>query len=517
MVKTQSMVLEERIASEMERLKLKYFGNHSLEMAIPAPTPPSYQGLLGEEAVEAEEDFYYKWRFHVFVLTDEECWDYLRTLAEDRGNCLQRDDEEPLDLRFRSVKQSVKSTVEKKESLLDEVVEEETELELVLEGLSLSRKKKVDSRSNKVRKAQSTRSMAGVDDGKRQVSGEEVQTNLSKTPGTGSLAQLNPVKSSKVAQKYLKKQMLKALPASGTTRSGEVTKDKRKVKPSEESGEKVAKGRSASVDDLKEVEERARLAALQGEEDTSKMVPRLVKGIWLGGQVAEGFSCHGDWLAADGDKGHLDEMAEECNRLGHHLILKGYSEEEVDTIKADTYIKEEDEEEAEAVGIADGLDGVSRQTIVREMSLRINDLESGLYRERETFKSLLSAQAELQAVSDLTRQAEEKDSNVKNGLKELAEVTERTEKLQRQVDMLAVKSKQADMAQYCIQVMEQSEGQFRSDIHNCRNELERMRQKFIEKDDELRGAQENLSASEAAAEHLQTSLPAKDMKFREMQ
>ncbi|KAF6148208.1 hypothetical protein GIB67_011983 [Kingdonia uniflora] len=48
-----------------------------------------------------------------------------------RGNCLQRDDEELLDLRFRSVKQSVKSTVERKESLLDEVVEEKTELKLV--------------------------------------------------------------------------------------------------------------------------------------------------------------------------------------------------------------------------------------------------------------------------------------------------------------------------------------------------------------------------------------------------
>ncbi|KAF6165576.1 hypothetical protein GIB67_022747 [Kingdonia uniflora] len=36
------------------------------------------------------------------------------------------------------------------------------------------------------------------------------------------------------------------------------------------------------MDDLKEVEERARLAILQGKEDTSQMVSRLVKGIWLG-------------------------------------------------------------------------------------------------------------------------------------------------------------------------------------------------------------------------------------------
>ncbi|KAF6161203.1 hypothetical protein GIB67_007844 [Kingdonia uniflora] len=43
-----------------------------------------------------------------------------------KGNYLQRDDEALLDLRFRSVKQSVKSTVEMKESLLDEVAEEKT-------------------------------------------------------------------------------------------------------------------------------------------------------------------------------------------------------------------------------------------------------------------------------------------------------------------------------------------------------------------------------------------------------
>ncbi|KAF6156689.1 hypothetical protein GIB67_017825, partial [Kingdonia uniflora] len=112
----------------------------------------------------------------------------------------------------------VKSVVERKESLLDEVVEEETELELVLGELGLSRKKRVKSRSKKVTKAQSTRSMTDVDEGKRQTSGEEVRA---KTSGSG-------------------------------------------------------------MDDLKEVEERARLAILQGKEDTSQMFALLVKGIWLG-------------------------------------------------------------------------------------------------------------------------------------------------------------------------------------------------------------------------------------------
>ncbi|KAF6144148.1 hypothetical protein GIB67_004821 [Kingdonia uniflora] len=140
----------------------------------------------------------------------------------------------------------VKSKVERKESLLDKVAEEKTELELVLEGLDLNKKKRVDSRTNKF--------------------------------GSAELCQAE-----QIALKYPKKQMLKALPASGTTGSGEVAKNKRmRVKPSGESGEKVVEGQSATVEDLKKVEERAKLAVLHGEEDTSNIVARLVKGIWLG-------------------------------------------------------------------------------------------------------------------------------------------------------------------------------------------------------------------------------------------
>ncbi|KAF6177177.1 hypothetical protein GIB67_025514 [Kingdonia uniflora] len=59
-------------------------------------------------------------------------------------------------------------------------------------------------------------------------------------------------------------------------------------------------------------------------------------------------------------KANLDKMAEEPDRLGHHLMLKGYSKEEVDVIKADTYA----EEEADAVGIMGSLDGVSCLTVL---------------------------------------------------------------------------------------------------------------------------------------------------------
>ncbi|KAF6138622.1 hypothetical protein GIB67_032516 [Kingdonia uniflora] len=95
-----------------------------------------------------------------------------------KGNCLQRNEEEFLDIRFISVKPSTKSTVERKKPLLEEVAEEETELELVMGELGLSRKKRVKSRWKKVVKAKSTRSMTGVDEGKRKTSGVEVRAKV---------------------------------------------------------------------------------------------------------------------------------------------------------------------------------------------------------------------------------------------------------------------------------------------------------------------------------------------------
>ncbi|KAF6139528.1 hypothetical protein GIB67_015485 [Kingdonia uniflora] len=324
-----------------------------------------------------------------------------------KGNCLQRDDDELLDLRFRFVKQSVKSTVERKESLLDEVAKEGTELELVLGELGMSRKKRVEVGRKRLQRLNYL-----VDDGCRR----------------------------------------------------------------------------------------------------RKKVARLVRRIWLG----------------------IEEQESELRkaRLGYHLMLKGYSQEEVDAIEVDTYAEEE-EEEAEVLGVMDGLDGVSSQTVldnqgddielpeggsekvVKEMSLRINNLESGLARERETSKALLAVQAELQAISDLTRHVEEKDSGIKKGLEDLFEATEHAKNLQRWVDALAMKGKQADMAQYHIQALDQTEELCRSDLHKSRIDLEQMRKKFFRKDDEYWCDDLNERVARLKAERDQAISRAKKAEARE--
>ncbi|KAF6159252.1 hypothetical protein GIB67_032023 [Kingdonia uniflora] len=367
--------------------------------------------------------------------------------------------------------------------------EEETELKLVLGELGLSKKKGVESRSKKVVKAQSTRSMTGVNEGTRQTSGDEV--------------------------------------AQGK---------RRRAEPLEGSGEKVSERQSILGDDLKEVEERARLAILQGKEDANHMESELKK---LKGELVKNLV-----------QAMTDALKEVKQLKAAHAMAIGQLQEEVDAIKDDTYAEEE-EEEVKVLGVEDGLDGVSPQIVFDnqgdDVELHVDGSEKAKLdasrihedyalmcdrkfteqfdrmkevnenRQDQYVKVYFRLEKLNQVVSDLTSQVEEKDSGIKKGLEDLFEAIECAKNLQHQVDALTVKGKKADTAQYRIQTLERTEELSRSDLNSCRIELERIRQKFIRKDDELRVACDNLSTSEAAAEHLQTALPAKDMEFREMQ
>ncbi|KAF6160518.1 hypothetical protein GIB67_019287 [Kingdonia uniflora] len=602
MVKTRSMVLEERIASEVQWLKLKYFGDRSLEMAIPVPVPLTYQGLSGEKVVEAEKDFYYKWKFYVFVLIGEERWACLCTLAEDRGKVkmvrtrsqrilhavegqlaikiakvrerifgsLGYDAELPmracqlegLDTRSREFESSVRGICVGQNSPVEYVFK--MGRLSVDEVLTSGRTNESDSRgeggleqflgfpgqlvsyppgSDAFTEFCKAKGVVGGKWGKCVEFADKQFRGCTVAEGEEYFYLLTDLEAEKrdrgidesISLEYfdgdirsdlsedflcylsqleyelslpltnLAKGVVNAIgacPVQMNRNMWEVIticnhlndrmereKKMRRITPKDVlqfygvknfkasggsyfcasvtqrcffdlnstsrtwndniiwvKGAKVAEGRSVSVDDLKEVEERARLAILQGKEDTSQMVVRLVKGIWLGIEEHESElkkakgGLKKNWARAKTDalkevkllkaahamaigllkvqaKANFDETAEERDKLGHHLMLKGYSQEEVDTIKPDTYAEEE-EEEAEVLGVVDGLDGISPQTVldnqgddvelpeggsekvVREMSLRINDLEFGLARERETSKALLSAQAEFQVELD---------------------------------------------------------------------------------------------------------------------
>ncbi|KAF6151309.1 hypothetical protein GIB67_040582, partial [Kingdonia uniflora] len=396
----------------------------------------------------------------------------------------------------------LKSQVTRKESLLDTITQEKTELVAVLEDFGISRKKRVNSRVNKVQKYQSTRLMTR------------------KWRGRGK---------------------------------------KERVEP-EMSGVKVVEDQPVVEDDWKDVEEKARLAALHGEEETSRMAARLMKGICLGveeervelkrkkvkleknaAQLKSDLSKEGKRLEAlkasqvvkinklqAEAKVDLEEVVAERDRLGRHLMSKGYSEDEVDAIRADTYMKEDEDEEIEdvAIGIVDGLDGVSLQTVkynqgdhkerpelenkeeLKDIRLRIKDLEVELSLERETLTSLLSSPAELQVELELARLREDGTRQFNQ------EFTERRIKIEK-INM------EADMAHYHIPALERSEEglnrsmaglrddfakkmhkqeKIQSDLANSKSELGQLKKKLVDKDNELKGARDDLFASEVESQ-----------------
>ncbi|KAF6142815.1 hypothetical protein GIB67_002679 [Kingdonia uniflora] len=217
--------------------------------------------------------------------------------------------------------------------------------------------------------------------------------------------------------------MLRCPSTSEATGSGEAVK-KRRVEPSEILGMKVVEDLPVMDDNLKEVEEKSRLAALHGEEEMRKMAVRLMKGICLRVEEVRAelkrkkieFKRNVARLKTDlvkEGKGiealkalqvveinnlyakariNLKEVVAERDRLGRHLVSKGYSEHEVDAIKADTYVEEAEDEKIEhiTISVADGLDGVSSQTELKDIRLRIKYLEAELAKERKASVELQS-------------------------------------------------------------------------------------------------------------------------------
>ncbi|KAF6161787.1 hypothetical protein GIB67_008548 [Kingdonia uniflora] len=198
-------------------------------------------------------------------------------------------------------------------------------------------------------------------------------------------------------------------------------------------------------------------------------------------------------------RANLKEVVAERDRLGNHLISKEYSVDGVDAIRANTYVGEEEDKEIEDVfvGIVDGLDGVSPQT-VRDNQGDENERPEG---ENEKIK--------------------EKDAKIKKGKKELAELIEHAAKLERQNEVLMAKSRDADMVRYRIQALEKSkEGLNRSvtglkndlikktnnqekiqtDLANSRNKLEQLKKKLVDKDNELKRTRDDLSVSKVVVD-----------------
>ncbi|KAF6165425.1 hypothetical protein GIB67_017907 [Kingdonia uniflora] len=77
------------------------------------------------------------------------------------GKCLQRSDEEPLELNNKTITKGNNCKVSRKESFIDAVAREGNEFNVVFKELVISRFKRVASKDDKVRRSQAKRKMAG--------------------------------------------------------------------------------------------------------------------------------------------------------------------------------------------------------------------------------------------------------------------------------------------------------------------------------------------------------------------
>ncbi|KAF6148283.1 hypothetical protein GIB67_012058, partial [Kingdonia uniflora] len=269
-----------------------------------------------------------------------------------KGVCLQRKDEEQIELLYKTLKKSPRLKVTINESLLDVVAREGAELVIVLKELNININKRTNSRvhfeqvSSKVPKEENCEGWFGL-------------RNRGEWGGRRECK-------------------------------------KRRVDPlSKVIGVKVMESRHAEEGKLRAVGYRLRFAARKGTEELSastqlelsKMNARLLKGIFLG--IEEGnVELENGRVELEKKVARLESDLALGRELGRQILAVGYAVANLKAIMAGTCI-EEDKGEDEV--LADG--GV-------DMRLRIDELENELVKEKNASASLLTSQADLQVRED---------------------------------------------------------------------------------------------------------------------
>ncbi|KAF6144110.1 hypothetical protein GIB67_004783 [Kingdonia uniflora] len=122
------------------------------------------------------------------------------------GECLKRSDEEPMELNNRTLTKGISCKVSRKESFIDPVAKEGTELEAVLKELEISRFKRGPSKDDMDRRSQAKRRMIGKTPGSMK---EKLLTPELNTPL--KLARLNEMPDGPVEMATISSTVVKSL------------------------------------------------------------------------------------------------------------------------------------------------------------------------------------------------------------------------------------------------------------------------------------------------------------------
>ncbi|KAF6150823.1 hypothetical protein GIB67_020906 [Kingdonia uniflora] len=279
--------------------------------------------------------------------------------------------------------------------------------------------------------------------------------------------------SSKLAQAFPKMRMLKCGSTSGTTGGGEV-----------EGGAK----RRSEEDELKVVEDKAKPTVCNGEEEMSKMATRLMKGIRFGVEEEKAELLKG--------KAKLEK------KVAHQKAILAKEGKQLEALKAS--------QEVEINELTVEARKNVRKVEVKELRLRIKDLENELAKEKDASASLLSSQVELQSeevvpqcnqefVVEFDRMKEtnedREDQHVNVHFK-FVEATLTTDDLTQKIGEKDVKTSVINVRErvmsFWASLKDQmisntnEQEQTRANLVSTKNELKRLKMRIVEKDSELK-------------------------------
>ncbi|KAF6166785.1 hypothetical protein GIB67_005661, partial [Kingdonia uniflora] len=321
------------------------------------------------------------------------------------GECLQRSDEEPLELNNITITKGISCKVLWKESFKDYVAKEGTELEVVLKKLGINRFKRVASKDDKVRRSQVKMRKAGKTSGSME---GNMLTHELNTPL--KLAWLNEMPDgpvdmatvpSTVVQNLVKRKTVKrgAASRSATSDSVDDSSKRRKVTPPaksqvvlEESG-KIAEGvnlRPRYEIETGLMEEQCRAKAREkvviAVEDKFKKFARALRRVQLGLQDREAAAIKLKEVRAESvaEAERLVSASDTSqNNLTRKLYQLRYTKAEILAFNKGNYEEKEIVDEEEVEKMEDGLN-VAEKTVtdnqetidqIENLCLRVADLE----------------------------------------------------------------------------------------------------------------------------------------------
>ncbi|KAF6167550.1 hypothetical protein GIB67_031751 [Kingdonia uniflora] len=453
------------------------------------------------------------------------------------GECLQRSDEEPLELNNRTITKGISCKVLRKESFIDVVAKEGTELEAILKEFEISRFKRVASKDDKVKRSQAKRRMAGKTPGpmEEKLLTPELNTPLKLTRLIEMPDRLVDIAtiSSTVVRNLAKRKAIKrgAASRSLTLDSVDDSSKRRKVtSPTKsqvvlEESDKIVEGADLRLH--LEVE-----ASLLEEQCRAKAREKMVAVV---DDEFKKLDLEKEWEAA---ALKLKEVRAKSVAETERLVTAdgNYLEKEI--------VDEEEVEEMEdGLNVTEKTTADNQETIDQEIAssrLRVVDLEGLLEVEKKSF-------AELQEL-DVAREREEHtllynaeyadeyealisqyedrlDDNVKHSLKleeakrqvedKTATILSRDLALNQLTSELAeLKEKATSGSQHKAELAECRIRVLNDEISNMKCNIRALNEHLLKREIDLDTARTNLVVSVADFEKLSNSIVGKDLELR---